>query len=68
MSSAVYMLTPVALPTGLFKLETTPKDFGSMAIANTIGLVFVAAVVAKDPVCASGGSNHLNVSLNKVCD
>ena len=44
------MLTPVAFPPGLFKLETTPTDTGSMAIANTIGTVFVAAVVAKTPL------------------
>ena len=48
-SCGVYMLTPVAFPPGLFKLEITPRCTGSMAIANTIGIVLVAAVVAKTP-------------------
>src|SRR5260370_20524177 len=46
-SSAVWKLTPVALPPGRLRLATRPSLTGSMALTNTIGMAVVAALAAK---------------------
>src|SRR5262245_17186935 len=45
--------TPVTLPPGRLRLETRPSSTGSAPVANTIGIVAVAALAAS----AAGGPN-----------
>ena len=46
-NAVVNRLTPVALPPGRLKLATTPSWTGSPAETKTIGIVVVAAFVAR---------------------
>ena len=62
------MLTPVALPPGLFRLRNNANGYRIHGNCKHNRDCLCCGRCRQDPVCTSGGDNYLNMTLNKVCD
>ena len=64
--STFKLCTPVTLPPGRFRLDTSPASTGSTAVAKTIGIVAVAAFAASAEAAPPPATITSHVVLDKL--